>query len=202
MFQTRARGASAIVIVFATSACGPGASPPITPATSTSLPPAEPASTPTTPPPRQCTVLGVDWCNRMYGKELDGLVPRQLVEGNWEEHLYACDNGEHTTTLFMFRTAMLGDLDLDGRDDAIVAVDEHYYGCGDLGSYGVTHLMAFRVADAVATPLADTTGNRLRDWALTVENGQLRRTHPGPCVERWTFAVDKLEPVGPRCVPR
>lgn len=158
------------------------------------------------PPPRQCKVLDVDWCNHSYGKELEDLFPHELVGGDWEEHVYACEDtpwaGEHTTMLFMYRTAVIGDVDLDGHDDVVVAIDEHWYGCGDQGSYWVTHLIAFRVADGVVTPLASTTGNRFGDWELTVENGQLRRSHPGPCVERWAFALDKLEQVGTGCVKR
>lgn len=202
MSRPRARAARTFVIALAARGCGPGAPPPRTTATPTSAPtPVVPVGV-TPSSPRPCRVLEIDWCNRTYGAELDGLVAHELVDGGWEEHLYACDHDEHTTSLFRFRAAVAGDLDHDGRADAVIAIDEHYVGCGGVGSHDLTHLMAFGVADGVATPVAATTADRLGDWALTVEAGAIVRTHAGGCVERWARAGAALAPVGGRCVRR
>lgn len=184
------RGASLVVL----AACGHAPEP--APAT-----PVEPPKPYVPPPLRHCEALGVDWCNHLYGQELD-YSPRALVGGEHEEHVYMClppHEGEHVTYLFQLRDVLTGDLDGDGADEAVVALDDIYYGCGDEGSHELTRLMAYTVRDGVPTPLATTDFERRDDATFTVVDGRVVRTLTDGCIHRWKVDGADLVPINRVC---
>jgi hypothetical protein len=104
--------------------------------------------------------------------------------------VYACEGtqwaGEHTTELFDVRGVATGDLDGDGVDDAVVAIAEHYYGCGNNGSYNTTHLMAFATGGLLAKTI---TGGRPLE--VSIDHGRIElRLARG--TEHWQLAGGKL----------
>lgn len=102
----------------------------------------------------------------------------------------------HTKT----STALLsvtGDLDGDGTDDALVAVDDIYDGCGDQGSYRTTRLLAYAVKDGAATRVLGA--RRATDAPITIAGRGVVRTHPGGCVERWELVGPGLAQIGAPC---
>lgn len=183
-----------LLLVLALTACGH-------PAATSAPAPAAPPSPP--PQPRTCEALGVDWCNHAFGDEI-GRPGIELVGGDWEEHVYACEDtpwaGEHVTFLYMVRDVVTGDLDGDGTDDALVAVDDIYDGCGDQGSYRTTRLLVYAVRDGAATRVLGTgIVRRATDAPITIAGRGLVRTHPGGCVERWELVGPGLAQIGAPC---
>ena len=154
--------------------------------------------------PRPCRALGIDWCNHVYGDELQASGPGglTLADGDWESHLYACDGtpyeGEHVTFEFSLRSTASGDLDGDGVADALVTIDQRYTGCGNQGSFATTHLLAYAVHDGLVKPIANATVDR-STIAPTIANGLIERAAPNGCVDRWRVAGATLVQTEPHC---
>jgi hypothetical protein len=149
--------------------------------------------------PRRCEALGVDWCNHAYGTEL-GLDPLELHDGEWEVRIYACVSGEHTTSRFSLHTVATGDVDGDGHEDVVAAVDELFWGCEDQGSYDHTHLIAYSMVGGAPTPLGSTTAETFHSWNVSVVGREVRRVHQGGCTEQWQLDQGALVQTGTRCV--
>jgi hypothetical protein len=178
----------ALVIMLA--ACGHAPEP----AATTSPEPAAPPKPYVAPPLRRCEALGLDWCNRTYGQELE-YVARELVGGHHEEHVYMClppHDGEHVTYLFIERDVVTGDLDGDGSDEALVVIDDIFFGCGDEGSHKLTKLIAHAVRDGVPTVMATTDVERRDDATFTIAGGQVVRTLVDGCIHRWNVRGAEL----------
>ncbi len=154
--------------------------------------------------PRACRALGIDWCNHVYGDELQASGPAGLTleDGDWESHVYACDGtpyeGEHVTFEFSLRSTASGDLDGDGVADAVVAIDQRYTGCGNQGSFATTHLLAYAVRGSVAHLIASATVDHTMT-APTIANGQIERAAGNGCVDHWRLTGATLVQVEPRC---
>lgn len=184
---------------------GPSASvspkPSLAPPKPSVTPPSPGASRPChepVPPGAARTVRDVDWCNRAY-PELGSIPALVLSGGAFEEHVYACDNGEHTTTLRSLVEVAYGDLDGDGHEDAALVIDDDWYGCDDRGTTRVTLLAAFAFTDGVVRLLGTATVNQEPDATVKIELGALVRA-VGTCHERWRLTGTALVLDGARCV--
>jgi hypothetical protein len=94
---------------------------------------------------------------------------------------------------------LTGDLDGDGSDEAVVAIDDIYFGCGDEGSHKLTRLLAYTVRDGVPTRLATTDVERREDATFTVVDGRVVRTLTDGCIHRWIVEGRDLVPTNRLC---
>lgn len=202
-----------VAAVFAASACGSTHQP-------ASPPRAAQAPARTLPAPRTCdgragseaprSIRDVDWCNRSYAGA--GGIPVTLVDGAYEEHVYACEGtphaGEHTTSRWQVGDVAYGDLDGDGADDAAVLIDEDWFGCGDAATR-ITRVRVYGLRDGGAVALGETTLGRVHDPLLAalpvleISGGAVVRTYAwqagGTCVERWRLGATGLARETPPC---
>lgn len=149
-------------------------------------------------PPAQ-SLNAVDWCNREY---VPGLV--SLRAGRGEVHEYAEPGGAHDTILSWLRSVSAADLDGDGVDEALVAIDQQTYVGAEQHASTRTWLGAFRWRGGHAELVAST----LLPWAeaLTVVNGEVRSTTRAGgelCLRLYRLTGERIEELrdSARCEP-
>jgi hypothetical protein len=173
--MARATMRSAIVILVVSS-CARHAPPP------TYAPPAKPE------PVHAASVRDVDWRNLAY-EASDGAQFR-LRDGSWEGHVWYEGKGSHTTELWMLDAIGYGDLDGDGREDAVLALTWEYYGYTD--DRRALEVEAFSIRDGVVVPIARTHAPAGRVREVRVTDGGVELTRVGGGTHALRFADGRL----------
>jgi hypothetical protein len=132
---------------------------------------------PETTAPAPTSLREVDWCSRDY---VPGVL--SLRAGSGELHEYAELGGVHDTDLFQLVDVAYGDMDADGQDEALVAVNHQGYVGAEPSSYRDGRLFLFdwhegrarEIASAVTSPVmrarlsGATVMAEIQDGASTV----------------------------------
>ena len=142
------------------------------------------------------TLRDVDWCNRSYGDRIPALSQCQGSVGVAHRR----GEGDHSTRYVRFVSATYGDLDGDGREEALVVIESVDRPLLIQPTQPPTeHLVAvftLRGADLYLYPVtragdADITGVRIERGEAVLT----RRVSSRECNERWRLVGEEFRRV-------
>lgn len=138
--------------------------------------------------PQASTLHDVDWCNAV------DTVFGTLRAGREEIHEYEDLGGAHDTHVFRLGQVAYGDLNADGRDEAVVVLDVEGYAAAGGGSRH-SEVRVYRLSQGQPRRVASTVAGF--EAEVTLDRGRITATWPSragaPCTTVLTLVGTRLD---------